>query len=215
LSDAEKNWATYDKELLAIKHATEKWRPYLVSGHFDVYTDHMPLQYLRSKSKLPRRQIDYLDWLAQFDFTTHYKPGTQNAVADALSRRREEEVLNTMVTVEESDEFLEVIRVGYDNDPFFARLFALHRHGEPLSAPGLDARFEIEDDLVYETSQPVRRLCIPKGPARTGILQEAHDVLISSHFGPRKTLAVVKDRFWWPGLAQSVRRYVASSPVCQ
>jgi hypothetical protein len=53
LSQAEKNWATYDKELLSIKHVTNKWRPYLASGHFDVYTGYMPLQYLWSKSKLP------------------------------------------------------------------------------------------------------------------------------------------------------------------
>src|SRR5690606_36967969 len=45
--------------------------------------------------------------------------------------------------------------------------------------------------------------------------QEAHDIQLPSHFGPRKTVSVVKDRFWRPGMAQSVRRYVASCPVCQ
>jgi hypothetical protein len=87
LKTVERNWATYDKELLAIKHSTEKWRPYLASNHSDVYTDHVPLRYLRAKSKLPRRHVGYLDWLAQYDFTTHYKPGSLNAGADALSRR--------------------------------------------------------------------------------------------------------------------------------
>jgi hypothetical protein len=53
LNEAERNWATYDKEPLAIKHATEKWRTCLTPGHFDVYTNRMPLQYLRSKFKMP------------------------------------------------------------------------------------------------------------------------------------------------------------------
>jgi deoxyuridine 5'-triphosphate nucleotidohydrolase len=215
LKKAERNWATYDKELLAIKHATEKWRPYLASGHFDVYTDHMPLQYLRSTSKLPRRHIDYLDWLAQYDFTTYYKPGTLNAGADALSRRPDLMTLYNITTLEGSDEFLDEIRRAYDEDPFFARLFALQRHEEPLVAPGLDARFEIEDELVYEISQPVRRLCIPKGVVRAGILREAHDVPIASHFGPRKTLSMIKGKFWWPALAKTVHNYVTSCPVCQ
>jgi transposase InsO family protein len=216
LSDAEKNWATYDKELLAIKHATEKWRPYLASGHFDVYTDHMPLQYLRSKSKLPRRQIDYLDWLAQFDFTPHYKPGTQNAVADALSRRREVEALNAMMVIDGNQEFKEIVKQGYQNDPYFARLQALKRQGQPLKAPGHDNRFEIDQDgLIYEVRRQQKRLCIPRGAARLRVLQEVHDIRLASHFGPRKTISAIKERFWWPTIAKDVKKYVESCPVCQ
>lgn len=81
LNPVERNYPAYDKELLAIIKATEHWRSYLITQRFDVYTDHMPLRYLHTKDKIPRRHLDYLDWLSLFDFDVHYKPGRTNQVA--------------------------------------------------------------------------------------------------------------------------------------
>lgn len=215
LNSAERNWATYDKELLAIKHATEKWRPYLAGQHFKVYTDHMPLQYLRAKSKIPRRQIDYLDWLAQFDFTTHYKPGSLNTGADALSRRPDLMELKHITVLTGNGEFEELVRQGYRRDSYFARLLALNPQGGRLATPGHDNRFQVENGLIYEVKRGHKRLCIPRGVARQRIMQEAHDVPLASHFGPRKTAAAVKEKFWWPTIAKDVKQYVASCVVCQ
>ncbi|KAK9230064.1 hypothetical protein WN944_023031 [Citrus x changshan-huyou] len=59
----EKNLAmsTYDKEMLAIVFAVQKWHPYLMGQHFKILTDHRSL-----------------------------KKGAENSVADALSRRFED-----------------------------------------------------------------------------------------------------------------------------
>ena len=40
LNDAEKNYPTHKKELLAIVKALKKWRSHLLSAHFEIYTDH-------------------------------------------------------------------------------------------------------------------------------------------------------------------------------
>jgi len=47
------------------------------------------------------------------------------------------------------------------------------------------------------------------------ILTELHDVRTSGHLGQKKTIERAKiSRFYWPGMAQFARRWVANCPVC-
>lgn len=46
LTAAKLNYATHEKELLAIVHGLRTWRHYLDGQHFIVHTDHAPLKYL-------------------------------------------------------------------------------------------------------------------------------------------------------------------------
>lgn len=47
---------------------------------------------------------------------------------------------------------------------------------------------------------------------RKEILRECHDATTSGHLGVAKTLARVKERFYWPGLQADVRIYVTGCP---
>ncbi|WMV32401.1 hypothetical protein MTR67_025786 [Solanum verrucosum] len=42
----EKNYMTYDLELVAVVHALKIWRHYLYGVHIDIFTDHKSLQYI-------------------------------------------------------------------------------------------------------------------------------------------------------------------------
>lgn len=46
LSKAEKNYSTIEREGLAMLYALQKYRHYLLGGHFKMYTDHSALKYL-------------------------------------------------------------------------------------------------------------------------------------------------------------------------
>ena len=46
------NYPTYDKELYALVQSVKKWKHYLMGKETIVHTDHQPLQYLQSQSKL-------------------------------------------------------------------------------------------------------------------------------------------------------------------
>jgi hypothetical protein len=85
LNEAEKNYHTMDRELLAVMHALKVWRCYLEGSTFKVLTDHNPLYYLPTEPLLSRRQAHWSEFLKQFRFGWEYKPGKDNP-ADSLSR---------------------------------------------------------------------------------------------------------------------------------
>jgi hypothetical protein len=50
LNDAQINYSTTEKELLAVVFALDKFRPYLLGSKVVVYSDHAALKYLFSKN---------------------------------------------------------------------------------------------------------------------------------------------------------------------
>jgi hypothetical protein len=86
LKPAEKNYATVEKECLAIVWAVGKFEPYLFGHHFELHTDHSPLQYLNSAKPVSNRVTRWALLLQPYSFTVRSIPGKDNAGADFLSR---------------------------------------------------------------------------------------------------------------------------------
>jgi hypothetical protein len=87
LSESQRNYQIYDRELMAIVLAFEAFRHYLI-GHplpVEVWTDHTNLQYFRKPQKLNRWQARWLTQLQDYDYTLHHIPGKANSKADLLS----------------------------------------------------------------------------------------------------------------------------------
>ncbi|WOH08030.1 hypothetical protein DCAR_0727466 [Daucus carota subsp. sativus] len=94
----------YEKELIAICLAVQKWRHYLMGRHFVIRTDQQSLRFITQQREV---NADYQKWVTKllgFDFEVQYKPGASNRVADALSRKQVGEVTlqnlvcNTLLT---------------------------------------------------------------------------------------------------------------------
>ena len=86
LTAAEQKYATFEKECLAIVDAFQKFKVYLSSKPFIVYTDHHSLKtLLKWKNPKPRIQR-WLELLSSFSFTAYYRAGSKNLNGDALSR---------------------------------------------------------------------------------------------------------------------------------
>jgi hypothetical protein len=86
-NDAELNYQTTEKEMLAVVHALRVWRCYLEGAEFTVYTDHVSNTYFQTQPNLSRRQARWSEFLQRFGaYKWKYRKGTKN-VADALSRR--------------------------------------------------------------------------------------------------------------------------------
>ena len=86
LNDAQLNYATTKKELLAIVFAFDKFRPYLIGNKVIVHTDHSAIKYLMTKRDMKPRLIRWVLLLQVFDLEIKDKKETENLVANHLSR---------------------------------------------------------------------------------------------------------------------------------
>jgi len=86
LSDTEVNYSTIEKGMLAIIWAVQYYRPYLFGTKFTIVTDHKPLTWLMNFKQPNSKVIRWRLQLLEYDFEVVYKNGSQNVIADALSR---------------------------------------------------------------------------------------------------------------------------------
>lgn len=84
--NAQKNYSTTHKELLAIILAIERFRHYIWGKQFVLYTDHQALTYLFSQNKVGSRLLRWKLTLSEYDFEIIHRKGTNNVVSDCLSR---------------------------------------------------------------------------------------------------------------------------------
>ena len=91
---AERNYEIYNKELLVIVEALDKWQQYLLDAveKFEVWTDHENLKYFKKPHKLNGWQARWYLKLQDYDFTLWHIPGKTNMKADILSRREKVDI---------------------------------------------------------------------------------------------------------------------------
>ena len=87
LSDAEKKYSAFDRELLAAYSSIRHFRFMLEGREFLLFTDHKPLTSALFRISPPwtARQQRHLTYIAEFTNSIVHVPGLENSVADALS----------------------------------------------------------------------------------------------------------------------------------
>nr|GEZ14377.1 DNA-directed DNA polymerase [Tanacetum cinerariifolium] len=86
MNQAEMNYTTTEKEMLAVVYAFVKFRSYLIMSKSIVYTDHSALKYLFAKKDAKARLLRWILLFQEFDFKVIDTKGAENYVADHLSR---------------------------------------------------------------------------------------------------------------------------------
>ena len=64
LQPQEKSLGIYEKELLAMIHALDSWKHYLLGTPFIIRTDHHSIKYLMNQTKLLDKQMRWANFLS-------------------------------------------------------------------------------------------------------------------------------------------------------
>jgi hypothetical protein len=167
LNNAEKNYSTSEKELLAIVWGIKHFKPYLYGRKFKIASDHKPLTWIMNLKDPGSRLLRWRIKLEEYDYEIVYKKGALNTNADALSR------INTIVKDETGKPMGEIgnekkqqILYEYHDAPLGG-----HR-GMNKTYKAMKAKFswphmkkEIEEYIKKCKSCQVNKLLGPKGKA--------------------------------------------------
>nr|GEV17249.1 reverse transcriptase domain-containing protein [Tanacetum cinerariifolium] len=85
INQAETNYTTIEKEMLAVVYAFEKFRSYLIMNKSIIYIDHSALKHLFAKKDAKSRLLRWILLLQEFDFKVIDTKGAKNYAADHLS----------------------------------------------------------------------------------------------------------------------------------
>lgn len=108
--------SVYDKELIAVLVAVEKWRHYLENNQFVIKTDHESLQFLLQQRLHTHLQQKGISRLLGLDYTIQYRRGKENLVADALSRKEDKGIYQAISAV--TPEWVKEVVRSYDRTPW-------------------------------------------------------------------------------------------------
>ncbi|KAL0894096.1 hypothetical protein ABMA27_014141 [Loxostege sticticalis] len=204
----EQRFHSYELETLAVVSSLNRFRVYLLGIDFKIVTDCNALRTTLTKRDLIPRIARWWLLVQEFSFTVEYKPGSQMAHADALSRN----------SVPEQEEHLSIMQIGEVNwlqsvqmsDPRLCHIKAV-LDTKSQEAKDIRVNYELKDGKIYRKVNGELRWAVPRD-ARWKIMQQCHDE--AGHFAYEKTLEKVRRDYWFPKLAQFTKKYVRACIPC-
>jgi len=207
LAPKHKGLSVYDKELLAMLIAVEKWRHYLEGGSFVIKTDHESLKFLSQQKLHTHLQRRGMSKLMGLDFTIQYRRGYENKAAGALSRclaKIEEGTVAAITAV--TPNWLGEVADSYQQGKWTKELLE-----QLVLTPGSKPNYTLQNGLLRYKG----RLIIGEdGALRRRIIGALHDSPVGGHSGIQNTYYKVKMMFHWPGLRKDIDQYVKGCDVC-
>lgn len=203
MSNAERKYSTYDRELLAIYLAIRHFRNMVEGRQLIIYTDHKPITYAFSKAnsekELPRR-TRHLLFISEFSTDIRHLNGQDNIVADTLSRV---ETIECPTTID----YGELAR-EQENDMHIKQILNSNIAGHNFKKIMLPmcGKF-IFCDIANNRIRPFltenfRRIAF----------DSVHNL---SHPGVRTTRKLVTERFYWPSMNRDIGQWAKMCIKCQ
>ncbi|XP_022014263.1 uncharacterized protein LOC110913749 [Helianthus annuus] len=228
LNDAQENYTTTEKELLAVVFAFDKFRSYLVLSKTVVFTDHSALRHLFQKKDAKPRLIRWILLLSEFDIEIKDKKGAENVAADHLSRLegpKHEEIREEAIGDRFPHESIDAVTAGAVDLPWFSDKANYLADGFVMESLSLqekrkltrDASKYIWDDpyLFRIGGDRVLRRCVSREEG-AGILRHVHEGLTGGHHGAHVTAQKVFDcGFYWPTVVDDAAEFVRKCDRCQ
>ena len=207
LNEAQRNYTTIEKELMAVVYALENFRAYLVGSDIIIFTDHSALKYLLTKQNSKARLIRWVLLLQEFNLQIRIKKDVENVVVDHLSRLT---IAHNTHNPPINDEFPEESLLLVEKAPWYAHVTNYLATGELLADwKAQDKKFffvkihsyYMEEPFLYKycVDQIIRR-CVPE-VEQLGILSHCHENACGGHFASQKIARkVLQSGFHWLSL---------------
>ena len=223
LTDAETRYATIEKEMLAVVFALEKWHQFTYGRLVKVYTDHKPLVNI---TKAPRRLQGMLLRSLNYNIEVEYVPGSQQYLADMMSRsflplndhesQVEFETVNALKFVPMTEHRIKDIRKETEKDEVLTLLKETIQHAFPEHktnlSPQLTPYFHIRDELSVYNGIIFKgeRLVIP-----TKMRNEMKRELHAAHTGVEGCLRRARECVYWPGMNAEIKEWISTCKTCR
>jgi len=222
LNSAQMNYTTTKKELLAVVFACEKFRSYLVGSPVVVFSYHAALKYLLSKKDSKARLVRWILLLQEFDITIKDKKGTENVVADHLSRLTTDS-RSDITPID--DYFPDESLFSVSTMPWYANIVNFLVSGQlPAHWSTQDKRkflnevknFYWDDPYLFKyCPDQIFRRCIPDNEV-SSVIKFCHSEACGGHFSSRKTTAkILQSGFYWPTMFKDSHAFCKTCENCQ
>ena len=218
LNPAQTRYTTTERELLSIVETLKEFRNILLGHEIIVHTDHKNLTY---KNFNTERVMRWQLILEEFGPTLNYIKGSNNVVADALSRLD----LDTNKQITPTTESLAEAFATEEDDlpedayPLSFKTIATHQKKDTELANALTKHSKYKLKVFRGGDTERRLICdeygriiMPK-KLQNRCVQWYHDNLC--HPGETRTEETIKQHFFWPNLRKSVHNICKKCDICQ
>ena len=223
-NEAQENYSTTEKEILAIVFSCEKFKPYIMGSHIIVHTDHATIKYLMSKKEAKPRLVRWVLLLQEFDLEIKDKKGCDNVIVEHLSgvERNKAEEEEAGPTKNFPDE--QLFKLSFQL-PLYADIvnyLACRVVPEEFSYQQrrklrTDSRYYIWDDplLFKRGADMIIRRCVPESE-QCKIVNECHASPYGGHLFEKRTAhKILQSGFYWPTIFRDCAEWVKLCDRCQ
>lgn len=194
-SDAERNYSSYELEMLAVIYAVKKFRVYLLGKKFKIVTDCNAFKLTMSKRDLSAKIARWALLLEDYNYTIEHRTGAKMAHVDALSRYPTMLITTDSLTLQ--------IQNAQSHDPNIQAI------KEVLKTKQYDDYF-IKANILYKLVDGYEVLVVPDS-MQDGIIKDTHE---NGHFASKKVEEQLKQHFYIPNLKDKIARCIANCVPC-
>lgn len=209
-TDPEKNYHSFELELLAIVKTLDRFRFYLSGHDFTIYTDCNAVKNAWNKQTIIPRIARWILFLQDFSFQIVHRPGSQMQHVDALSRNFETQNFSRteqIMVITENDYF----REAQSLDSNITDIKEILLSGDNDNNRAIFNDYDLRGNKVFRRTSFGNKLLVPK-MCRWQVVKANHDDI--GHFAFDKTIERIKRTFWFPKMNRFVKKYINSCLFC-